>query len=65
MVGIVSGAAGEMLFGLLNDATRVWFPIFLGAAGVAAASLLFRKLIVRQEVIDQWQEKIPIIKKDP
>ncbi len=43
MVGIASGAAGEMLFGALNDATRVWVPIFLGAAVVAAASLLFRR----------------------
>ncbi len=45
MVAIASGAAGDMLFGLLNDATWVWLPIFLGAAGVAAASLLFRKTI--------------------
>ena len=48
MVGIASGAAGEMLFGLLNDATWVWLPIFLGAAGVAAASLLFRKVMRAQ-----------------
>lgn len=53
MVAIVSGAAGEMLFGLLNDVTWVWLPIFLGAAGVAAASLLFRKLAVRQDGIGQ------------
>lgn len=32
MVSIASIAAGEMLFGLLNDATWVWLPIFLGAA---------------------------------
>lgn len=51
MVGIVSGAAGEMLFGLINDATRVWLPIFLGAAGVASASLLFRKLVINKEVL--------------
>ncbi len=45
MISIASGAAGEMLFGLLNDATWVWLPIFLGAAGVAGASLLFRKVM--------------------
>ena len=45
MVSIASTAAGEMLFGLLNDATWVWLPIFLGAAGVAAAALLFRRVI--------------------
>lgn len=48
MISIASIAAGEMLFGLLNDATQVWFPIFLGAAGVAAASLLFRRVIIEQ-----------------
>lgn len=37
--------AGEMLFGVLNDATWVWLPIFLGAMGVAAASILFKKNI--------------------
>ena len=42
MISIASVAAGEMLFGLLNDATWVWLPIFLGSAGVAAASLMFR-----------------------
>ena len=45
MVSIASVAAGEMLFGVLNDLTWVWLPIFLGAAGVATASLLFRKLM--------------------
>ncbi|MBR2810857.1 MAG: MFS transporter [Solobacterium sp.] len=45
MVSIASAAAGEMLFGLLNDATWVWLPIFLGAAGVAVASLLFQKVM--------------------
>nr|MCR5552934.1 MFS transporter [Oscillospiraceae bacterium] len=29
MIGIASGAVGEMVFGLLNDATWVWLPIFL------------------------------------
>ena len=42
MVGIVTGAIGEMAFGLLGDATWVWLPIFVGAAGVACASLLFK-----------------------
>ena len=49
MVGIVSGAVGEMAFGLLNDATWVWLPIFVGAAGVAAASLLFRRAVGEQD----------------
>ena len=49
MVSIASGAAGEMAFGLLNDATWVWLPIFLGAAGVAAASLLFRRFVNVQQ----------------
>ncbi len=45
MVSIASGALGEMLFGILNDATWVWLPIFLGSVGVAAAALLFRRNI--------------------
>ena len=49
MIGIASGAVGEMLFGLLNDATWVWLPIFLGAAGVAFASLLFRRTMKEKE----------------
>ncbi len=52
MVSIASSAAGEMLFGLLNDATWVWLPIFLGAAGVASASLLFRHVMTVQEKTD-------------
>ena len=48
MVSIASGALGEMLFGVLNDATWVWLPVFLGAAGVATASFLFRKVIMAQ-----------------
>ena len=43
MIGIASGAIGEMLFGLLNDATWVWLPIFLAAASVGFAALLFRR----------------------
>lgn len=46
MVSIGSVAIGEMVFGLLNDATWVWLPIFLGAIGVAVSSLMFRKVIV-------------------
>ena len=49
MVSIASGAAGEMLFGVLNDATWVWLPIFIGAAGVGSASFLFRRYISTQE----------------
>ena len=45
MVSIASVAAGEMLFGLLNDATWVWLPIFLGSVGVGTASLLFRRVM--------------------
>ncbi len=45
MISIASIALGEMVFGLLNDATWVWLPIFLGAVGVATASLLFRKVM--------------------
>lgn len=51
MIGIASGAVGEMLFGLLNDATWVWLPIFLGAAGVGFASLLFRRVITTQKAV--------------
>lgn len=43
MISIASVAVGEMLFGVLNDATWVWLPIFLGAAGVGIGSFLFRK----------------------
>ena len=49
MVSIASGAAGEMLFGVLNDATWVWLPIFLGAVGVFAASLLFKSVMGKIE----------------
>ena len=49
MVGIASIAAGEMLFGLLNDATWVWLPIFLGALGVGAGAILFRRTMSVQE----------------
>lgn len=52
MISIASVAAGEMLFGLLNDATWVWLPIFLGSAGVAAASLMFRHFMTTQSTQD-------------
>ena len=45
MISIASSAAGEMLFGLLNDATWVWLPIFVGAVGVATASFLFKRVM--------------------
>ena len=60
MVSIASAAAGEMLFGLLNDATWVWLPIFLGAAGVATASLLFRRFITVQPSEASQQETQPV-----
>lgn len=50
MASIASVSAGKMLFGLLNDATWVWLPIFLGAAGVAAASLMFRRSMAQNEI---------------
>jgi MFS family permease len=56
MVSIASVAVGEMLFGLLNDATWVWLPIFLGAVGVAVASLLFRKVMTTQKYAEGNQE---------
>ena len=49
MISIASSAIGEMLFGVLNDATWVWLPIFLGAVGVASASILFKKSIGKEE----------------
>lgn len=49
MVSIAGTAVGEMAFGLLNDATWVWLPIFLGAAGVGTAALLFRKVMGVEE----------------
>ena len=45
MIGIVTGAVGEMAFGVLGDTTWVWLPIFVGAAGVAAASILFKRVM--------------------
>lgn len=45
MVSIAAVAVGEIVFGILNDATWVWLPIFLGAAGVGIASLLFRRVM--------------------
>lgn len=43
MVSLASVSLGEMLFGVVIDFTNVWLTILLGAAGVAFASLLFRK----------------------
>ena len=56
MVSIASVAVGGMLFSLLNDATWVWLPIFLGAVGVAVASLLFCKVITTQKYAEGNQE---------
>ncbi len=50
MVSIASVAAGEMIFGMLNDATWVWLPIFLGSAGVAAASFMFRRVMITHKI---------------
>lgn len=43
MVSLASVSLGEMLFGVVIDYTNVWLTILLGAAGVAVASLLYRK----------------------
>lgn len=43
MVALASASLGEMLFGVVIDYTNVWLTILLGAVGVAAASLLYRK----------------------
>lgn len=56
MVSIASVALGEMLFGLLNDATWVWLPIFLGAVGVAGASLLFRRVMTTAKIKEETHE---------
>ena len=53
MVSIASSAAGEMLFGILNDITWVWLPIFLGAVGVGTASLLFKKSVKNSVDVDE------------
>lgn len=45
MVSIASVALGNMLFGTLNDLTVVWLPIFLGGAGVACASMVYRAIL--------------------
>ncbi len=58
MISIASVAAGEMLFGTLNDATWVWLPIFLGSVGVAAASLMFRRFMTAQSAQDSPKESI-------
>lgn len=44
MISIASIALGDMLFGLLNDMTMVWFPILIGAIGIGAASIAYRKI---------------------
>ena len=49
MISIASVAVGEMVFGLLNDATWVWLPIFLGAFGVGFASFLYKHTMTKIE----------------
>lgn len=49
MASIASVAVGEMVFGVLSDVTWVWLPIFLGAVGVGASSMLFRSVMGGQE----------------
>ena len=45
MVSIASVAVGDMIFGVLNDVTVVWFPILVGAAGIGLASIAYRKIV--------------------
>ena len=44
MVSIASVAVGDMIFGVLNDVTAVWFPILVGAVGIGFASVIYRKI---------------------
>ncbi|MCR5279817.1 MAG: MFS transporter [Lachnospiraceae bacterium] len=57
MVGIASSAVGEMFFGVLNDATWVWLPIFVGAAGVAFASIMYRCVMMEDELQGELKPK--------
>ena len=45
MVSIASVAVGDMIFGVLNDVTAVWFPILVGAVGIGFASVIYRKVL--------------------
>lgn len=47
MVSIAATALGDMLFGVLNDVTVVWFPILVGALGVGVVSFLYRKNVIK------------------
>ncbi len=38
---------------IINDVTFVWASIFIGAVGVAAASLLFKKVIRTKDDIER------------
>ena len=50
MVSIAAIAAGEMLFGYLNDTINVWLPIFVGAAGVGIASYLYGVTLEKEKL---------------
>lgn len=49
MSAIAGVAAGEMIFGYLNDVTNVWIPIFIGAAGVGVASIVYWKKLLKSK----------------
>lgn len=49
MAAIAGVAAGEMLFGILNDVTNVWMPIFLGAIGVGVSSFIYWKNLLQNK----------------
>ena len=51
MVSIAAVALGDMLFGVLNDMTTVWFSILLGAIGVGGVSLLYRRIVGKEQHI--------------
>lgn len=51
MVSIASSAIGEMFFGVLNDVTCVWLPIFVGSIGVATSAFLYKKVMAGCESI--------------
>lgn len=43
MVSLTAASVGELLFGAVIDLTNVWLTILLGAAGVAAASMMYQR----------------------
>lgn len=58
MVSIASVAVGDMVFGVLNDMTAVWFPILVGAIGIGLASIIYRK-ITKNSKINSDKEHLP------